>query len=968
MTDSAPSRTLLSSLGLDASQVVALSRLPGEVDANWRVDTAPGTTYLLKITCNDQFDQRPILHHLAQVELPFAVPRVLRSVAQSSLATFRTAHLHTWLPGRLLAEVHPRTPELWDSWGDSCGRLQTALRDLTYPAADRLYKWDPARAGHARDRIPYLAPTDRPLVAGCLDRLEALPLGDLPRSICYNDAHEHNLLVGADHRITGVIDFGDAVRTVSVSELAVACAYAAMDLPDPLGALAIVVRAYHRVAPLTEAEIAALYDLIAARLCLTLLFAAENRHLQPENAYLSVSETSARNLLRIWTSMPPGLPLATFRHACGYPVHASAGAFHAWARTLDPHPVLDLTGGVFPMDLGVGSTQLGGIATFTDPDRFSTHIRRLLEDAGAAIGSGGYGEVRPVYTTDDFMSEGNSGPRWRSVHLGLDLWTRSPGAEVYAPLSGRVFATGTDPTAGGYGGTVILAHEPVPGLTFYTLYGHLAPDSLIAAGAGAQVRGGQPIGRLGGRENNGGWPPHLHFQILLDPLGMGVDYPGVAYPDAKEIWLGLCPDPRHLLPPLIPAEMPAPADPTRLLEERRRSLGYSLSVSYAKPLQILRGFGPYLYDETGRRYLDTVNNVAHVGHEHPAIVAAGQRQLAVLNTNTRYLHPAVLAFADELRKTLPPELCVVHFVNSGSEANELALRMAETVTGTRNTVALAMGYHGNTTRTVEVSEYKFGRRGGGGRPHGTHLLPVPEPAESYPLDIPDGPWSFIGETILSCAGQLPLPAGFLAAVYRRIRAAGGICIADEVQTGVGRTGNHWWAFQAQDVVPDVVTIGKPIGNGHPLGAVVCTEEVASAFANGMEYFNTFGGNPVSSAIGSAVLRAVRDEGLMQHALATGGYLIRQLDQLAAEHSLIGERRGSGLFLGVELLGENGHPATLPAKYVKNRMRELGVLTSTDGPYDNVLKIKPPMCFDGNHADRFCSTLDRVLRENGARIA
>ncbi|MEO0734859.1 MAG: aminotransferase class III-fold pyridoxal phosphate-dependent enzyme, partial [Bacteroidota bacterium] len=537
-----------------------------------------------------------------------------------------------------------------------------------------------------------------------------------------------------------------------------------------------------------------------------------------------------------------------------------------------------------------------------------------------------------------------------------------------------------DPAPGSYGPTIILEHNG-----FFTLYGHLSEDSVRHLGARTRVRRGDEIARFGAADENGGWPPHLHFQVMRDMCGYVGDFPGVAFPEESDAWLSLCPDPQPFLYPGSRASRPELSsgrealDP--LLERRKGVLGYGLSVSYAKPLHILRGVGQYLLDHTGRRYLDTVNNVAHVGHEHPTVVEALQRQAAVLNTNSRYLHEEVLLFAEELTATLPPELSVVHFVNSGSEANELALRMCEAWSGTRNMLAVEVGYHGNTGRTIDVSHYKFSGQGGREAPPETTVVPLPDVFRGRHRN-PDTAGSdyahyvrkaiaagkayggFICESILSCGGQIVLPEGYLREVYAVVRAQGGLCIADEVQVGLGRVGSHWWGFELQGVVPDIVTIGKPIGNGHPLGAVVCTPEVAAAFNNGIEYFNTFGGNPVSAAVGRAVLRTVWEEGLKKRALETGTYLQTLLGQLAAEHSVIGDVRGTGLFLGFELVLPDLAPATAPAKYLKNRMRELGFLMSTDGPAENVLKIKPPLCFERANGEQLVDYLDRVLREDG----
>ncbi len=958
-----------------AVQPAAVTPLPGEVNENFRLTAPSGESYLLKVSPPDgaaEAFSRDLLCHLRQASLPFAVPELLESHQVTTEAGPRTVRRYTWLPGRPLAERNPRTPTLLRQWGTTCGHLSRALADFDNPAAPRNYRWDPLCVGNSDLVMDGLDQNQKTLAEYFLDRIRKLDHSVLRRGINYNDAHELNLLIAPrEDRITGVIDFDDACYTATVCELAISCAYAGMGMADPLGAMQEVVRGYQTVFPLQEIELAALFDLIGARLLLTVTTAAENRLRNPDNAYLSVSEAPAWTLLDQLRTVHPTLALAHFRTAAELPAHPRWQAYHSWCARATPESLVVFPERVLPLNLSVGSPTLGLNRNFEQLSVFVTHIRRHLEDQGAEMAVGGYGETRPVYTTDAFRGTGNQGPRWRSVHLGLDFWTPRANVAVVCPLDGTVHSFGTDPTPGGYGTTIILQHDPIPGLTFYTLYGHLSSCSIQSIRAGSQVQCGELLATMGAPDVNGGWPPHLHFQVMLDLLGGSVDFPGVAYPDERYIWLGLCPDPRTLIPHPLPEEVP-PADEAQTIQQRRgRLLGRSLSVSYHEPLVILRGAGQYLYDRTGRRYLDTVNNVAHVGHEHPRVVDAASRQISLLNTNTRYLHPAIVALAEQLTATLPAELSVVHFVNSGSEANELALRMAEAVTGTRRTVAMAMGYHGNTSRTIEVSQYKFGRHGGQGRPNHTHLLPLPDRLRGTGLDplphVPEQLSSFLHESILSCGGQLTLPAGYLTAVYDRIRAGGGICIADEVQTGLGRVGSHFWAFQTQGVVPDIVTIGKPFGNGHPLGAVVCTESVAAVFANGMEYFNTFGGNPVSCGVGLAVLDVMRDEGLQEQARGVGSYLTELLLALQSDHPLVADVRGQGLFLGVELCGPSLAPATAPATYVVNRMRELGFLLSTDGPYENVLKIKPPLCFSRGNAEMLVEYLDRVLREDGSRF-
>jgi 4-aminobutyrate aminotransferase-like enzyme len=504
---------------------------------------------------------------------------------------------------------------------------------------------------------------------------------------------------------------------------------------------------------------------------------------------------------------------------------------------------------------------------------------------------------------------------------------------------------------------------------------------------GQQVKKGMQIAEVGNFPENGNWVPHLHFQVISDMLGYKDDFPGVANPDQREVWLSLCPDPNLILGIEDPDLQVQELLPQDILHKRQELLGPNLSVSYKKPLKIVRGWKQYLFDHEARKYLDTVNNIAHVGHEHPFVVHAGQRQMGILNTNTRYLHENVIRFSEQLLSTMPSQLEVVYFVNSGSEANELALRMSRWYTGTQETLVLDQGYHGNTQACIDVSSYKFDGPGGQGAGQGIHKLDVPDPLSpkstgmaidsiiNQARDLIEGiqdegtlRLNFIHETILSCAGQIVPPMNYFKSIYEIIRKTGGVCIADEVQTGLGRVGEKFWAFELFDIVPDIVTIGKPLGNGHPVAAVVTTREIADSFNNGMEFFSSFGGNPVSCAVGMAVLQVVKEEQLQHHALTVGNYLKRNLESLKKEFPIIGDVRGFGLFTGFELIKNHTQesrmvPATKETAYLINRMRQHKILMSSDGPHHNVIKIKPPMCIMKTDMDQITEILRKVLQED-----
>jgi 4-aminobutyrate aminotransferase-like enzyme len=580
-----------------------------------------------------------------------------------------------------------------------------------------------------------------------------------------------------------------------------------------------------------------------------------------------------------------------------------------------------------------------------------------------------------------------------------------PGTAVYAPLPGKIhsFANNTDRLD--YGPVIVLQHDVVDDLTFYTLFGHLSQASLQGITIGQPIAKGEKFAEIGTFPSNGDWPPHLHLQILCDLLSplhqrsqnavtlspghlvtLSTDFPGVAAPSQRAIWRSLCPDPNLLLS--IPEQFfPPPARSKKeILALRQKHLGPSLSISYQKPLHIVRGQGQYLYDENNQPYLDAVNNVPHVGHNHSHVVKAAQQQTAVLNTNTRYLHDNLVEYAARLTAIFPDPLSVCYFVCSGSEANELALRLARTHTGQRDLLVLDGAYHGNTAALIDISPYKSDGPGGAGAPDHVHVLPMPDPYRGlyrgddvgngrryaqHAQEIIEklqaegkGIAGFIGESLLGCGGQIVPTEGFFQALFPLVRTASGVCIADEVQVGFGRVGTHMWAFQTQGVVPDIITLGKPIGNGHPLAAVVTTPEIAESFANGMEYFNTFGGNPVSCAVGLAVLDVLAQENLQENAHVVGNRLLAGLRHLQTQFPLIGDVRGLGLYIGTELVRDRQtlEPAAAEATCIANRMRDKGILISTDGPLHNVLKIKPPLVFHAENADLLVKTLGEILEE------
>jgi 4-aminobutyrate aminotransferase-like enzyme/Ser/Thr protein kinase RdoA (MazF antagonist) len=1010
VTESEAVRLACEIFSLDA----AAKSLPGEYDDNFHLSSAQGREFVLKVMhpAREQSFvdmQCQALQHLAERAPHLLLPRVCPAPNGDAYAfrtlpdgTKRLLWLLTYVPGTVLAKVNPHTPELFASLGRLLGEMDAALADFSHPAAHRELKWDLGRSSWIRDYLRYIGDSRRrALVERFLGLYESDVVPSLPslrRSVIYGDANDYNALVSLPwpqpRKIVSLIDFGDLHHGLTVSEVAIAAAYAILGEKDPLPAASAVVAGYHNVFPLEEAEICFLYTLIGMRLAVSVTNSAHRKSLVPSDPYVTVSEEPAWEALEKLASIHPRFAHYTFREACGLCAVPSSEKVRQWlaSNANSAASILDTDLHTVPsvvFDLSVGSPFLGADPRAAESGDLSDAIFHKMKSANASVGFGRYNEARLLYTSPLFGASENPTEERRTIHLGIDLFA-VPGTPVRAPLDGAVHTVAINTAPLDYGPLVILRHATGDGLEFFTLYGHLSRETFDALQVGQRVARGEPFARIGDAQENGGWAPHLHFQIVVDLLDHRSDFPGVAFASQRAVWTSLSPDPNLLLG--LPAERFPRQGPSsaETLSARREFLGENLSISYTQPLKIVRGWMQYLYDDTGRAFLDVYNNVPLVGHSHPRVVEAVQGQLALLNTNTRYLHDNVNRYAQRLTELLPEPLRVCYFVNSGSEANELALRLARAHTGREDVMVLEHAYHGHTTTLTDISPYKFDGPGGRGRKPWVHVAPIPDDYRGpYRRDDPAAGAkyaqhvaeildsgraegrnvaAYIAETLPSVAGQIVFPPGYLAASYKHVRAAGGLCVADEVQVGFGRLGTHFWGFETQGVVPDIVVLGKPMGNAFPLAAVVTTREIARSFNNGMEFFSTFGGNPVACAAGLAVLAVLEEEHLQENALRVGCYLMARMKALEGKHALIGDVRGSGLFLGLDLVRhrETRDPATAEACYVVNRLRDRGVLTGTDGPYHNVLKLRPPLICSEADADLFLTTLDAVLSEDPAQ--
>ncbi len=937
-------------------------------DRNYRITTPGGRRTVLKIA-NPHFGRGSLeLQNDAMAwvsgRVPFETPQVVAALDGSAIATVDRdgvaydVRMVEYLDGEpLLASAH-----LSDGILEAVGRvgagIAAALDGFDHPAADRVLQWD---VRHARAVVDGLirhvadparrALVERAMVAHDEAMARLAPL--LRTQVVHGDVTDYNVIGrrGDDGRLwpSGLIDFGDSTRTYLAAEPAVAATSVIAHAPgDPLGAMLAVLRGFHAELPLTEAEISAYFPLVVGRAALCAVSTDQQAALDPDNDYATGLIEVDWGTLAAVADVPPALAEAVARAACGLDPHPRTGAVRGYLASVRAVPPVDPAGRTLRrVDLGVGSAAYAHGEWET-----AAGIAAAASAGPGELGIGRHGEAR--LHRAGRPREG--GPD--AIHLGADVFAE-PGETVRAPLAGVV--VGRDD------GSVTLRHDAPDGPLWLRLEG-VAPSP-----AGEAVAAGDPVGIVGPAGARA--LAHLHVQVSLEPID---PLPEWAAASAATAWLALCPDPSPLLG-VEPEERPR----RDLLARRRGALADAQRLYYEHPPEMVRGWRHHLYDADARPYLDIVNNVAVLGHSHPAVAEAAFRQFRLLNTNSRFLYAGMARFAERLLELVPAPLDRVFLVNSGSEANDLALRLARTATGRRDTVALAGAYHGWTSATFEVSTSLFDNPEGLAnlQPHVQVVLPPdtyrgewgaddPAAGERYAAAVGDaaaragGLAAFICEPQLGNSGGLLAPDGYLAAAYRHVRAAGGLCIADEVQVGYGRMGRWFWAFEQQGVVPDIVTIAKSTGNGHPVGAVVTTAAIAEAFDRGGSFFSSVGGSPVSCEVGIAVLDAIRDERLQENAVAVGDHLRAGLEECAGRHELIGAVHGTGLYMGVELVRDRAtkEPATAEAYALCERLRELGAIVQPTGDYENVLKIKPPLCIDRAGADHLVEALDRALRD------
>ena len=858
--------------------------------------------------------------HLRRKDSKFPIAGRLGTSSGGPIANFQIAgeayfaSIDHWLPGSLIADLPFRGDEFLHELGALVGELVIAGSDFEESLAHRTHDWDLRRYDElVEPLISFIDDGDcasivRDLVAEFRESVRPL-LDTLPSQVLHHDLNDFNIVasLSTDYswHVSGFIDFGDVIKSARVCELAIAGAYAMLREPDPLRALGAVVEGFTSKSVLSREEADLIFPLALMRLSM---------NASTWNHRITTQGASPYAISRSQMTWPVVIKLASLDRAM-------ATDFIRLAANLE-------------------------VAT---PQRELRPIEFIhLDDALFEI----YPQFSSPLEIHNLRQTASGEPQ--TVQLGLVVRHDEP-FPVMAPFAGELLPLGAN--------TWVLAGDS----------GMWAQLEGLDESAPNRVEHSQSLGTTNS------------LRIVLSTTPIKSPLPNSIAAWEIAMWEVRCPDPLALLEIHVEPREATGAQVTRL---RQQVLASSQRAYYREPMNLVGSSGVWFNDELGRTYLDAVNNVTHVGHANPHVVTAAHQQMQRLNTNSRFTYSALATYAERLVATLPDPLEVVFFTCTGSESNDLALRIARQVTGRRDVFVLGGAYHGNTTAVMDISPNRYRGAGGAGKPEYTHEFEQPNlyrgsyqydhknPGLAYAQDamalvdeqVANGraPAAFFAESLMGTAGQVILPDGYLTKTFEHIRASGGLCVSDEVQVGLGRLGTHFWGFETHGVVPDIVTMGKPMGNGHPLSAVVTTREIADAFDNGMKYFNTFAGSPVSCAIGHAVLDVLTEENLQENALRVGRYFVEQLRILQNSHESIGDVRGVGLYVGIELVlnRDSKSPDRALAYRVSERMRDEGVITYPNGMSDNILKIKPPMIFADEHVDLFVSTLDRVLTEVG----
>ncbi|MBS1907114.1 MAG: aminotransferase [Actinobacteria bacterium] len=962
---------------------VTATELGSNQDRNFLLTAPDGSRSVLRVdnpvfpdSARDAQHAALDAYRAAEVSVPEALPGTDGALTQRwrGFAVRRSA----FAAGEPMVDAGYFAPVVLREFGSLAAASVNALAALTHPGLDRPQMWDMRIAGEEIERLAGSIGDEelrrRVLHVTGEARMRLQPIADaLPVQPIHGDLTDDNVMGerGADTRLhpRTVLDLGDLALGWRVAELAVCASSMLHHEPQrPLRVLETIA-AFHDAAPLSEPEARALWPLIVLRAALLVASGWRQVQIDGGNEYARERIATEQAIFDAATAVTlvEGVELVLARLGFGPTLPAPAPATVGAVADVAPLCALlpGFEGRVVMLDPGVEADALASGAWLA-PDAEGQLVRTAL-DEGAAAAVMPYGVFRLTRTRIDVADAAATWPVGTVVHL-----PPGPRRPVTAPLAGRAQRL----------------PEGIVRILFTTGWWCEIRGVQSGAEQETEVAAGDRIGWLPESES----PRALVVTVIaagVAPLVWAGDDAALVVPQLVPAWRRLSADPAALLGvPSLTQSDEAPAE----LARRERVFASAQERYYEHPPQIERGWRHHLVDTTGRAYIDMVNNVTGLGHGHPGVADAVNRQIRILNTNSRFLYRDLAEYSERLLALLPSQpgggsdrLDTVLLVNSGSEAVDLALRLAQAATGRRTVVALREAYHGWTMASDAVTTSAYDNPDAlATRPDWVHVADVPNRFRGTYRGEGTGPRyaadlgvdldrlaaegrpvaGFLCESVLGNAGGVLLPDGYLADAYARVRAAGGLCIADEVQVGFGRMGSTFWGFEQSAVIPDIITIAKPMGNGFPIGGVITSQRIADALATQGQFFSSAGGNPLSCRVGIAVLDAMAEEGLQRNARVVGARLAAGFRALAARHPLIGPVHGAGLYLGVELVRdrESMEPATAEAAAICERLRELGVIVLTTSERSNVLKIKPPLCLTAASADIVVAALDRVLTE------
>lgn len=924
--------------------------LDSYLDQNFLIKDSEGKKYVLKIANIDTAEDELDLQNKALLFLQAKqIPKLVLSLGGQEMIN----HLSHWwrvlefIEGKMLSGVPFHSDVLLKNIAEFSAHLSAQLSQFSHKAAERYIQWDLQQAtGLIKGWNNYFEDSllkEQILQVALNFEAKGNDIQYLRKSIVHGDLTRYNILLDDDGKdVTGIIDFGDICSSWSLSEVAVLLLESIITgSKTPFSDAYEVLKSYHHIFPITEKEARLLFDLIKLRSAIIVSACARQLHMDPQNLYVrkqfEIDSKVFQNLLKY----DENFVTALLMDACEYTFFKTEADRKTASLLIEPNDfqAIDISPTSAIYDDGACK----------NPKLFFSNIQHQLHQHT------GY----TAYLSPTISLAENRETEQATIALG---------SYVFLPENTVVKAPSKLTLIAQQGSKSTFLADDI----YFHIDGiehHFKINDSVLEGA--------ELGKVKPVSAESLFPPHVFIQ--LDKSGKA---PMFCTPSEKKGWQLICEDPLFLIGKTSEKFQETG---NNLLAKRETFIQQAQEYYYQKPMNLVRGWKQHLYDDNGQVYLDAVNNVTHIGHSHPKVTEAAVSQLKKLNTNARFLYKENIAYAEKLLSFFPPSLQVIFFTCTGSEANDLALRLARCYTGEQDVIVIDGEYHGNTTAVDEISTCLMDNpTASKSKRSFTHPLIQPntfrgkyqentaDVAQLYANDVTEkindiksqgrNVAAFISESLLGSGGGVEMPKTYLQKVYQAVKNAGGVCIADEVQIGFGRMGTHFWGFEKEGVLPDIVTLGKPMGNGYPISAVVTTKEIADAYRKKYTYFNTYSGNAVACQIASTVLDVIQEEKLQENALQTGEYLKNKLKKLITAYEAVGAVYGHAMYLGVDIVKDKKtrEPDRYKALLICEAMKQNGIIIYPTGDYYNILKIKPPLCFSEQDADFLVEKLTAIL--------